>query len=180
MKRSTKLLITATVVASVISVGSVSYAFWSAGTTQKKEITGSAGSINTVGELTVTPVDADGNELTELNALYPVDQGSGTRYWEFDVTVTGDGKQVVTVKGELTKTVKETGSAKLYYSTSAPVDSNGVISSVTASAVDISTAKNIALADSGKTKVYIYMTANNTDAMKATIKLTFEATAAAE
>ena len=174
MKRSTKILIASTVVASVVSVGAVSYAFWTAGDTQSQEVTGTAGTINTVGELTVTPSTASGASLTSMNALYPVDQGSAYRtYWEFDVTVTG----------ELTKTVAETGAAALFYSATAPsgapVSGAKQISGTDAEGQPI-TAQEITLAESGATKVYIYMTANGTDAMKANIKLTFEATAAAE
>lgn len=178
MKKSTKLLIAATVVATVVSVGSVSYALWSAGETQKQEITGTAGAINTVGELTVDIAAGSKDDAGKLKALYPVDQGSGTRYWEFEVTVTGEGTQVVTVKGELTKTVAETGSAKLYYSQTAP-NGAAVSGATLISGTDVG-AQPITLATEGATKVYIYMTADNTDAMKASIKLTFEATAAAE
>ncbi|MDE6201460.1 MAG: hypothetical protein K2M47_06260 [Clostridiales bacterium] len=178
MKKSTKLLIAATVVASVVSVGSVSYALWSAGSNQKQEISGTTGAINTVGELTVEIADSSKDSEGKLKALYPVDQGSGTRYWEFDVTVTGEGEQVVTVKGELTKTVAETGTAALYYSTTAPtgaaVDGAKLISGT---GID---PQEITMDEEGKATVYIYMTANGTDAMKASIKLTFEASAAAD
>lgn len=183
MKRSTKLLITATVVASVISVGAVSYAAWLAGDAKTAEVEGTTGSINTVGELTVTIADGSKDSNGKLKPLYPVDQGTGTRYWEFNVTVSGEGKQVVTVIGTLTKTVAETGSAALYYSTTAPngaaVSGAKQISGKDAEGNDV-TAQEITLAESGATKVYIYMTANNTDAMKASVKLTFEATAAAD
>ena len=78
-----------------------------------------------------------------------------------------------TLKGEMTKGTGGTdiGSAALYWSnvapTGKPADETNKLSA---------TASTITL--SGDNKVYVYMVADNTDAMKAGISLTFEAKAA--
>lgn len=176
MKKTVKGLIIAASVAAVVGVGAVSYAAWSGGTAQSKEIGGTTGSINTIGTLTVTPkADTFTTEdsAVKMKALYPVNQGASyLTYWEFDVEVTGEGDQTVTVKGDITQATG--GDAVLYYSTLAPSGA------AVADAKNISTAQEITMAASGATKVYVYMTSDKTEAMKATIKLTFEASAASE
>ncbi|MDE6618698.1 MAG: hypothetical protein K2K13_06710 [Clostridiales bacterium] len=178
MKRSTKLLITATVVASLVGVGSVSYAIWSAGETKEQEVSGTTGSIRTIGNMTVTPSDASGSVseagAITMNALYPVDQGgSYLNYWEFtlsaDVT---DGTPVFKLAGELSAGSSGTPvtNAKLYWAATTPSSTTGAVPTNELKKDTAAELKNLT-----DNKVYVYMIATGTDAMKAKITLTFSA-----
>lgn len=167
MKKSTKILITAVAIASIVGVGAVSYAAWTGGGVETKEVSGNTGSVRTIGDITVTPSDATGSAITALNALYPVDyRGDGVTYWEFtlsaDIT---EGTPVYYLAGELSSGV----SAKLYWSAETPTTTMTVDAQKELSA----TPKKLeGLTDD---TVYVYMVATGTDAMKADITLTFSA-----
>ncbi|MDE7164379.1 MAG: hypothetical protein K2O04_03045 [Clostridiales bacterium] len=182
MKKRTKILITAAAVAAVVGVSAVSFAYWSGSTKTSVTVTGTTGVINTLGDLTVTPKEGTYNtedNAIVMNALYPVDQTTGNglptgglTYWEFTLsTAQGTGDQTVSYKlaGSLTKD-GGIGSAKLYWTTSDPTaedfdaENDGTL--VSADADDLTNVEN------GGT-VYVYMTANATDAMEASISLTF-------
>ncbi len=176
MKKKVKSLIIAASVAAIAGIGAVSFAAWQGGGTQTATGTGSTGVVDTLGAITVTPSTNSGT-LDELNALYPIDQTGDSllKYWEFTVTCDKTGSQAIeyTLKGEMTKGTGGTdiGSAALYWSnvapTGKPADETNRLSA---------TASTITL--SGDNKVYVYMVADNTDAMQAGISLTFEAKAA--
>lgn len=180
MKKRTKILITAAAVAAVVGVSAVSFAAWNAGSKQSQEVSGSTGSINTIGTLTVTPKEntfTKEDDVVKMNALFPVDQTTenglptgGLTYWEFEVAVTGDGAQTVTVKADVTQT--EGGDAALFYSTDAPSGAAVTGAKPLTSAQEIT-----GFSEDKKATVYVYMTSGNTKAMNATITLTFEATA---
>ena len=178
MKKATKLLIAATAVATVVSVGAVSYAAWTGSSTVSKDVEGSTGSIRTIGNLTVTPSDASGSVseagAITMNALFPVDQGgSYLTYWEFtlsaDVT---DGTPVFKLAGERSAGSSGTpvSSAKLYWAASTPSSTTGAVSTNELKKDTAAELKNLT-----DNKVYVYMVATGTDAMKATISLTFSA-----
>ena len=159
MKRSVNILIAASAVAAVFGVGAVSYAKWTAGSGGKPvEVEGVTGSITTIGGITVTP--------SSPTVLYPLGGApSGSKdYWEFNVNVTATGDVSVTVEGKFASSGIY---AKLYYSqgTDRPTDDDH----------DISSAKVI---EDPTKPVYVYMVAYGTNAMEASINLTFTAKAA--
>ncbi len=170
MNKTVKGLIIAASVAAVVGIGAVSFAYWQ-GTAEPVIINGSTGVIRTIGNLTVTPSTASGT-AEAMNALFPVDQNqkegdSYLTYWEFTLSsdVTGDDPAVYKLAGVLdTKT-----SAALYWSASLPTKSTGAVegNKLSATAVTLS-----GLTDD---TVYVYMVATGTDAMKASITLTFSA-----
>lgn len=165
MKKVVKGLVIAASVAAVAGLGAVSFAQWSGETTKTQDVTGSTGTINTVGELTVTP--------TSLDTLYPVDQGSSyTTYWEIEVKLTGTGEQTVKLQATYTQgDGTEIGEADIYVATSAPEGDE-----VSGALSILGTEQTIAL-EEGEATIYVYLTADNTDAMGGQIKLTFTATA---
>ncbi|MDE6201459.1 MAG: hypothetical protein K2M47_06255 [Clostridiales bacterium] len=178
MKKTVKGLIIAASVAAVVGVSAVSFAAWQAGDAKTQAVAGTTGSINTVGSITVTPGD-DMGTLAAMSALYPVDQGAGyLTYWEFTVTTTGQGAQTVKIEGGLTEGTADgktaLGAAKLYWTATQPTSATTAVETNEIG----TTAKEITLSEDNK--VYVYMVAGDTDAMKATIDLTFSATAAAE
>ncbi|MCH5165522.1 MAG: hypothetical protein J1G01_03880 [Clostridiales bacterium] len=181
MKKSIKALIVAASVAAVAGIGAVSFAKWEAGNAATKTATGNTGSINTIGTLTVTPTSASGSvaDTITMNALYPVDQG-GTylTYWEFDIEVTGEGEQTLTVQATYSAGTsgKAQGTGVIYYAKSAPQGAT------VAGAQDISSAQTVDLqkGDNKYTaKVYIYFTntAETLDMMGGSITVTFTASA---
>ncbi len=136
MKKSTKILIAATAVATAVSVGAVSYAAWTGSSSKEQGVSGTTGSIRTIGNMTVTPSDASGSVseagAITMNALYPVDQGgSYLNYWEFtlsaDVT---DGTPVFKLAGELSAGSSGTPvtNAKLYWTATTPSSTIGAVS----------------------------------------------------
>ncbi|MDE6401400.1 MAG: hypothetical protein K2L54_02180, partial [Clostridiales bacterium] len=172
MKKKVKSLIIAASVAAIAGIGAVSFAAWQGTGSQTATGTGATGEINTIGAITVTPSSASGT-LTSLNALYPVDQtGEYLKYWEFEVTCDTTGTQAVTFKlaGTLTEGTAEgktaIGSAALYWSNTtpaaAPADETNKLTG---------TAQEITL--DANNKVYVYLVADNTDAMNAAVSLTF-------
>lgn len=181
MKKAIKGLIIAASVASVIGVGAVSFAAWEGSGNAPVVITGSTGTINTLGALTVTPAD-DTYETKDgaiiMNELYPVDQGSSyLTYWEFTLEseVTGEQSVAYSLKAELTLTDGET--AELYWIDTAPEpDENGAVTGGTKLTGGTDALTGV---ENGDT-IYVYLVASGTDAMKAGITLTFSATAAAE
>ena len=157
MKRAVKMLIAASAVATVFGVGAVSYAKWTAGSgSPSADVDGVTGSITTIGGITVTPNKPTGS-------LYPLGgaPSGGKDYWEFEVKVDGTGNVVVTVEGKFASSGIY---AKLYYSQDAerPTDEEH----------DISSAKVI---EDPTKPVYVYMVAYGTNAMDASISLTFTA-----
>lgn len=176
MKNVTKILVTAAAVAAVTGVGAVSFAAWSASVTPVSQ-TGATGVINTIGNLTVTAIDAS-KDGDNLKALFPVDQEgtiSGVKYWGFTVKAdtTGDASPTFTLVGTLA-TGSETastdkGSAALYWSSTVPT----AVVSANAISSDAENATTITLG--ANDVVYVYMDASGTDAMLADITLTFSA-----
>lgn len=173
MKRSTKLLITATVAASIVGVGAVSYAIWSAGSAQQ-EVSAITGLIRTVGDITVEP-SAESGTLEKMNALYPVDHGgSYLKYWTFTLSAEvpgGEEAAKFSLAGELSAGSSGVAvtSAKLYWAAAAPTADTGAVpeNELTSTATQLT-----GLTDN---TVYVYMVATGTDAMKAKITLTFSA-----
>ena len=174
MKKTAKILIAASAVAAVVGVGTASYAMWSGGS-PSLEVNGSIGEINVMGDLLVE-VTAGGSgsskDTIAMDKLLPYDMAGddgAVTYWQFSVTVEG---------GTTTPTVSKIGTIKsssggavgadLYYSQTAP--------GATASDNDISSTKEITLDESNQATVYVYMVAYRTDAMNASISLTFTAT----
>ena len=150
------MLIAASAVATVFGVGAVSYAKWTAGSgSPSADVDGVAGSITTIGGITVTP--------TNPTKLYPMGEApsGGKDCWEFNVTIDGTGDVTVTLEGKFTSSGIY---AKLYYSQDAgrPTDEEH----------DISSAKVI---EDPTKPVYVYMVAYGTNAMDAQISLTFTA-----
>lgn len=175
MKKVTKGLIIAASVAAVVGVGAVSFAKWEVTADNDVEITGKTGVINTLGDITVTPAadtftTGEDGAIT-MNALYPVDQGgSYLTYWTFTISsaVTGTQSVSYTLQGTLDKDDDET--AALYWTKTKPTTSttaaNGTpVSSATGGAA-------LTGVNNGDT-IYVYLVASDTDAMNATISLTF-------
>lgn len=182
MKKFVKPLVIASSVAAVVGIGAVSFAAWAGATTEDVEKTGTTGVIDTIGELTVTSADV-------TKALYPVDQGTnstaavpadGVIYWTFTLSVpdaTGSVTPVYSLKAELTKGDTDLGDAALYYSKDAPTSATGAVA---ANLLDKDTAKELTLNaanEDGESTVYVYLVAEDTDAMNASVKLTFSVAA---
>lgn len=177
MKKKVKSLIIAASVAAIAGIGAVSFAAWQNNGSQTATGSGTTGEIETIGAITVTPSTESGT-LTSLEALYPVDQGTGyLTYWEFTVTAATTGDQNVTfkLKGALTEDTTngtKLGNAKLYWSdsepTANPTDETNKLSN---------TPTEITLGTDNK--VYVYLVATNSEAMNATVSLTFSVEAAA-
>ena len=181
MKKAVKGLIVAATVAAVVGVGAVSFAYWQGSSDTSVTInTGATGQIATVGAITVTPSAASGSVsegVYTMNKLCPVDQTTApsdcVKYWEFTLSTAATGGQSVkyTILGTLTEGTGENatalGNAALKWSTSAPTAAaDGT--ELTGTAADIT-----------GTTVYVFLTADDTEAMNATISLTFAAVEAA-
>lgn len=188
MKKRTKLLIAAAAVAAVAGVSAVSFAAWSGSDKTSVPVTGSTGIVNTLGDLTVTPADgtttSGAGEAIVMKELYPVDQtaanglpSGGLTYWTFTLsTATGTGTQNVSYKlkgtianGSDTESTDK-GSAALYWTKTQPTSAT-VAADGTAVSSDEGGAVLTDVANGGT--VYVYMVASGTDAMKASISLTF-------
>lgn len=181
MKKATKILITAAAVAAVAGVGAVSYAAWSGSAASTATVNGSAGVMATHGEIVVTPEtgtgtwDADSKTVTMSKALFPNDQDSvptdGAKFWKFTVTTPTTGDATVTYKmsGTMTAATQATTGAALHWSATEPsgkttADTTNVLSG---------TATSVTLGTDGV--IYVYLTADNTAAMGATIELSITA-----
>lgn len=178
MKKATKILITAAAVAAVAGVSAVSFAAWSGGSNTTQVVGGTTGQIKTIGDIEVTPTAASGSVSTTdgvktytMKKLCPVDQSEATKpadcvtYWEFDLSsaTTGEGTTVkYTILGSIGAGTSDsaTTTAKLKWSTATPSKDSGTEVSSTA-------------ADITGTKVYVYLVADNTDGMNATVSVTF-------
>lgn len=186
MKKTVKGLIVAASVAAVVGVAGVSYAAWQGSTDTNVTINnGVTGQIATVGAITVTPdgdsgsvAVSEGTTTYTMNPLCPVDQGTAptgcVKYWKFTLSTAATGGQTVKyqIKGGLTKgedadNGTALGSAELRYLTGATAPS----AATDGTALD-ATAACTAFAD---TTVYIFLKADNTEAMNAKISVTFEA-----
>lgn len=164
MKKVVKGLVIAASVAAVAGLGAVSFAKWEGSSNTSKTATGATGIVNTIGDIVVTPTENTGS-ITSLNALVPWDQGDGVTYWEFDLSCSTTGEQSVTytILGSIAKGTDgtELGDAELRWHTSAPsAGTDG--SEISGTAADIT-----------GSKVFVFLVAGNTDAMKADISLTF-------
>ena len=185
MKKTVKGLIVAASVAAVVGVGAVSFAAWSTGNTSSATVTGTAGTIVTVtGDVTLTPADgtgawdADTKTVTMSKKLFPNDQTSGVSadgvtIWEFTITPpTTTGTATITYKlgATLTANGNATTGAALHWSgatvTGKTTDDTANVLGETP--VEITPESNV---------FYVYMTADDTAAMGATISLSFEAVA---
>lgn len=185
MKKAIKGLIVASAVAAVVGVGAVSYAAWSGSTDTSVTINnGLTGQIATVGAITVTAdgascTDSENPSLTTLKKLCPVDQTNSVptdcvKYWKFTLSTAATGGQSVKyqIKGGLTKgadadngTALGSAALKFLTGTTAPT------AATEGTALDATTACT-AFSD---TTVYIFLKADNTEAMNAKITVTFEA-----
>lgn len=189
MKKTVKGLIIAASVAAVVGVGAVSFAKWEVTSDNDVDITGTTGVINTLGDLSVTPATGtfttSESGATVMNALYPVDQGgSYLTYWTFTLSSDVTGTQSVSYKLSGTLSAgseagsKPKGSAALYWTTTAPTltgeegEDFDLVTDLGGTAVATSAAALTDVAN-GDT-VYVYMIASGTDAMLASIGLTFE------
>ncbi|MDE5562823.1 MAG: hypothetical protein K2J01_04680 [Clostridiales bacterium] len=189
MKKAIKGLIVASAVAAVVGVGAVSYAAWSGGENTTKNVTGNTAVINTIGDIVVTPDSASGSVNAEtkaitMNNLCPVDQTEATKpsgsvnYWKFTLSSATTGTQTVkyTILGSISAgsdggATPLGTTAKLYWSESEPTSATTAApggTQIDASAADIT----------GST-VYVYIVADNTDGMNATISVTFGVAAGA-
>lgn len=178
-KKLVKPIVIATSVAAVVGIGAVSFAAWSGSDHTSETITGNTDQIATIGDITVTPSAASGSALTSLNKLAPVDQSDDTmpsgavKYWEFDLScaTTGDQNVKYTISGSLTAgsgdDATAIGGATLRWSETTP-------SALTDGTAISSTAANIT-----GTKVYVFLAAEDTDAMNAAISITFSVAEAA-
>ena len=186
MKKAVKGLIVAATVAAVVGVGAVSFAYWQGSSDTSVTInTGATGQIATVGAITVTPSAASGSVTTgeggvktyTMNKLCPVDQPTApadcVKYWEFTLSSAATGGQSVkyTILGTLTEgtgtNATDLGDATLRWSTTAPTAAADG-EELTGTAADIT-----------GTTVYVFLAADDTEAMNATISLTFAAVEAA-
>ena len=175
MKRSVKILIIVLAIALVLGVGAISFAKWSGGGSSTATADGKAGTINTVGDITVKATyggeydEKDGNTMEKL---LPIDNGNvdGTKYWGFEVALDGSiGDVTVKLTGEITSEAGDVD-AELYYSLTVPS---------AAAPGDLLTADGTTITldeDSKTATVYVCMIAYSANAMNATITLTFEAT----
>ena len=179
MKKATKILITAAAVAAVAGVSAVSFAAWAGGSNTTQVVGGTTGQIKTIGDIVVTPTAASGSVSTTdgvktytMKNLCPVDQSDATKpadcvtYWEFALSsaTTGEGTTVkYTILGSIGAGSSDSATAntaKLKWSTTTPSKDGGTV--VSSEAADIS-----------GTKVYVYLVADNTDGMNATVSVTF-------
>ena len=175
MKKAVKALAITAAVAAVAGIGAVSFAQWSASATQPVSKSGTTGHITTVGAITVVADEASGGDT--LKGLVPADQGlvSGyVNYWKFTISApaaTGEAP-TFTILGSITKgTGTEVGQAKLYWLNKAPDSSTPETDhEITGSATNLT-----GVASGGD--VYVYLVASNTDAMDATVSLTFSVAA---
>lgn len=185
MKKAIKGLIVASAVAAVVGVGAVSYAAWSTNNSSSATVSGSAGTIVTVtGDAVLTPAtgtgawDADTKTVTMTKKLFPNDQtsgvsGDGVTIWEFTITpptTTGTANITYKLGATLTANGNATTGAALHWSGATvtgktTADTDNVLGTTP---VEITPVSNV---------FYVYMTADNTAAMGATIALSFEAVA---
>ncbi|MCH5163283.1 MAG: hypothetical protein J1G38_07350 [Clostridiales bacterium] len=185
MKKAKKALIIAAAAVAAVGISAVSFAKWTGDTSKNVEVSGQTGSINTVGSVTVKADEASGTYDNSsgtaqgtMKALYPVDQdtgvGDGVKYWQFTVTVTGDGAQTVQISGTLSGGTANTGTPALMFKEgAAPTGKDDGAGKNISSAQTITT-----ITGSTKTAtIYVYLVADNTDSMGATVALTFTATA---
>ena len=181
------MLIAASAVAAVFGVGAVSYAMWTAGDSTPATVEGPTGMVQTIGDITVTATaggDYVGTNSTtsgSMNKLLPIDylgeaEDGVAKYWAFDVSLSGNSVSVnVTLSGTI-KSGNKAVNATLYYTTTQPTfdsDTNYIS--------NFSSLNGKALSDAGQTitvgtPVYVYMVAYGTNAMDASINLTFTAT----
>ena len=176
MKKTAKILIAASAVAAVVGVGTASYAAWTSGGSSSEDVTGFLGEIKVMGDIVVEATfggSGSSKDTIAMDKLLPYDMAGdegAVTYWQFSVTVEG-GTSAPTVS--LIGTIKSSSGvavgADLYYSQTAP--------GATASDNDISSTKEITLDESNQATVYVYMVAYRTDAMNASISLTFTAKA---
>ena len=114
MKKAVKAIIAASAVAAVVGVGAVSFAKWTAGTTEPKNVEGTTGSIIVMGSITASD-DLNGKNLV------PYDQDSANQLNEStmatEMTITLG--YTVGAEGSATPTITMTASgavgAKLRY-----------------------------------------------------------------
>lgn len=163
----------------ILSATVVSLAAWESGVGSVNAV-GSTGYIEgiaeSVGNLTVTPKqdtytrDEDG--VLHMQKLYPVDHlGDGPKQWVFTLkaTDTADKKFKFTVHGSATINGEPTRSVALYYSLTEITDPlNPQGRPLDDGISDIFVADGVT-----ETTVYIYITANSTQAMNAEVSLSF-------
>ncbi len=182
MKKFVKPAVIAASVAAIAGLGAVSFAAWSGANTDPVEKNGATGEISTLGALTVTADAASLNDSNALKNLVPADQGTVAdcvNYWKFTVSLpdaTGGAKAEYKIKGSLTPgegdNATEIGGAKLYWLATAP-------NAATPETTNEITATDTTITPAADGTVYVYLVATGTDAMNATISLTFSASEAA-
>lgn len=176
-KKIVKPLVIATAVAAVAGIGAVSFAAWSGADTDPVTKSGATGEISTLGALTVT-ADAASLNGENLKSLVPADQGTVTdcvNYWKFTLScddATGDATPSYKIEGSLTAGSEDgstaVGGAKLYWLATAP-------NAATPETTNEITGTATALTPDANGVVYVYLVASGTDAMNATVSLTFSA-----
>lgn len=181
MKKFVKPAVIAASVAAIAGLGAVSFAAWSGADTDPVNKNGATGEISTLGALTVT-ADAASLNGDALKNLVPADQGTVANcvnYWKFTLSLpdaTGGATPEYKIKGSLTAgegdDATAIGGAKLYWLATAP-------NAATPETTNEITATDTEITPAADGTVYVYLVATGTDAMNATISLTFSASEAA-
>ena len=152
----------------MLGIGAVSFALWSSDT-KSVPVSGKSGMIETVGKVEVSADDTS-KDGDNLKRLLPIDflgtASDGVLYWGFDIVAEGGNK--VTLTYTIVDSNKQSVDAELYCSTTAPSEANRE------ELISEDDGATITLND-GKATVYVYMVAYSTQAMNASIKLTFTA-----
>ena len=157
MKKTVKGLIIAASVAAVVGVGAVSFAQWQAGSTEPKEVTGTTGSIVTMGAITATD-DLNGKVLVPYDQTVANQYDATTMAKEMTITLSYDGAEGATLKMQASGTV----GAKLEYQTDADADTWATFTT----AVEVETGS-----------IKVRLNSSTTDDMKKDYKITFTAEA---